>query len=276
MHIKLLRKVAALGLTAAMAMSFASCSRPKQTRETTEETQAQKVEETETTTEETTAEETAETTEAEYTGEEYMPFIEDLIQTMKDGKRMYEGSDNVKVTGSMDTAYKKGFSYIFTDVDNDGKHELLIGCEGTSATGERFIAVDAFVVIGDAGTYNILVSGWERIHPDYIGNGHIIVGMSAAANCMISTLYHYDSATCSMVVDAQYHIDSTEEPDEIPELYYTLYEGRESDFGGPAINDPAEDVLHGEDATARWKEIQVEIAPNGNELMGAEWIKVEI
>ena len=110
MHIKLLRKVAALGLTAAMAMSFASCSRPKQTRETTEETQAQKVEETETTTEETTAEETAETTEAEYTGEEYMPFIEDLIQTMKDGKRMYEGSDNVKVTGSMDTAYKKGFS----------------------------------------------------------------------------------------------------------------------------------------------------------------------
>jgi hypothetical protein len=37
-----------------------------------------------------------------------------------------------------------------------------------------------------------------------------------------------------------------------------------------------EDVLHGEDATARWKEIHVEIAPNGNELMGAEWIKVEI
>ena len=277
MHSKIIKKAASLGLTAAVIMSLASCAEPETTREIPEDTQEKKVEET--TTEETTTEETT-TTESsaeEYTGEEYMPFIEDLPQTMKDGKSStYAGSDKVKVTSSMNTAYKKGFSYIFTDVDNDGQHELLIGYEATDATGEDFLAVDAFVVLGNDGTYNILVSSWERMHPVYAGNGHFSIGMSLAANCSVSTLYHYDAATCALMVDAQYIIDSTEEPDELPVMYYTLYEGRESDFNGPAINDPAEDVLHGDKATARWEEIQAEAAPAGNELMGSEWIRVEI
>jgi len=289
MNSRLFKKAAALGLTAAMVMSFAACTAKTEHKETeeTSETLREKTEFGDETTEETTVEETTaetseetttvtETTSAEYTGEEYQPFIDDVIKNIKENQRTYKGNDAVKVTGSMDLSGRKGISYIFTDVDHDGQHELLMGCEGTDATGESFLAVDAFVVIDKDGTYNILLSGWERMHPAYVGNGHFSLGVSAAANCMVSTLYHFDAKTCTLEVDAQYYIDSTEEPGEIPELYYTLYEGRESDFAGPAINDPAEDVLHGDEATARWEEINREIAPDGNELMGSDWIKVDI
>ena len=290
MNLNIIKKAAALGLTMGIIMSFAACTAKTEHKENTEtsETLRAKVEAgdeatEETTSEETTAATTAETTEetttaapAEYTGEEYQPFINDVIKHIQENDRTYKGSDTVKVTGSMDLSGRKGISYIFTDVDLDGKHELFIGSEGTDATGNKFISVDAFVAIDKDGSYNILLSGWERMHPVYVGNGHFSVGTSLAANCMMSTLYRFNGSTCSLDVVAQYIIDSTEEPDELPVMYYTLYEGRESDFNGPAINDPADDVLHGDEATARWEEINANAAPGGIELLGSDWIRIDI
>lgn len=273
------RLIAAL-LCASMAASLAACSKTEdKVEETEEETTAEETtEETtaEETTEETTASETAEETTEETVavsaGEEYQAFLAGLDQAIADGQMYYEGVDGVNGTMNL-SLMGSNYRYLFTDLDADGNSELLIGTEYTDSQGTTLVAVDGFVVIDDEGDYNILVTSWERSHALYIGNGCFAVGGSGGYNLSLDTIYRYNGETASFDVVAELVTDSDEaDPNELPTMYYTVYEGVEWEYSldNRACDDP--DALHGDEALARWNEIQAEAVPNGNELIGSEWI----
>lgn len=271
------KKIIAALLCASMAASLASCSKDDKkaeeteeettTSETTEETSSEETEETE----ETTTEETTEETTVADTGAEYQPFLDGLDQAIADGQMYYEDVEGVN--GSMCLILvDSNYQYIYTDLDNNGKSELMIGYEHNDLDGNPVVEVYGFVALDDEGNYNILASSWERQRTSYIGNGNFIMDGSGGADLHIDTLYHFNGETYSFDVAAQLVTDSDEpDPSELPIMYYTVYEGCEWSYevSERACDDP--DALHGDEALARWDEIQAESAPDGNELVGITW-----
>lgn len=286
-----MRWIAAALMSASILIGICSCD--KKAEETTEEiskveeTTSEEViiEETEAT-EESSEETSEETSKDEYTGEEYQAFIDDLTAVLSAGDAgdSYYGP-GVPDNGDTSTAMylgliRDGFSYIFTDVNNDGQHELLIGEEATDLqTGEPIIRVNAFVVVSPEGGYTIAATSWDRNRTSYIGNGTFTSGGSMGASHSVSFFERFDAASCSMVYDTTFYRDFPEtDPSEVPgDPYYTLYEDGarwDTDKYDFPCDDP--DALHGDEALSRWEEIQASAAASGNELLGQTWITVTI
>ena len=225
----------------------------------------------------TTTEESTAPTAATYSGEEYKRFLDDLQATLDEGKSSrYYGPDyseddvmtSQAISSMQIRSSAKGFHYTYTDVDQDGVHELLIGFETTDPEQNQIIYVDAFVVIDAAGKYKIIAASWDRISMHYLGNGYFVCYASSGAACHLSTLYHYNAQTTSMDVVAQMVKDSeTPDPNGLPVFYYSLYEGCEWPMQGLAKDDP--NAMHGDEAKAKWDEMVAKVSDN--ELLGTNW-----
>ena len=85
--------------------------------------------------------------------------------TGKEYEYIKQAVDNQKICG--DGKY--------TDLDNNGKSELMIGYEHNDLDGNPVVEVYGFVALDDEGNYNILASSWERQRTAYIGNGNFIM-----------------------------------------------------------------------------------------------------
>lgn len=256
------------------------CSCATESEETTAERAT-----TTTTTEETTSEATTseETTTAETTSDESIPvfdnedeayetFIEGLREAMRNEEPYYYGPDHTdEDTGELGIAtyylsWSDSFYYTLTDIDGDGRHELLIGHEDYGQSGDPLIRVDGFVVMDEAGRCNVLIISWERSWTEYLGNGYFLTGGSSGAGIHISQISHYDGN--DIITDAflyEEYEGSSEGPSDEPE--YTLYLCDDMDD---------ENAIHGEEAYDSWNEILDEAQSYDNELVGAEWIEVTI
>jgi len=214
-----------------------------ETEETTvETTEASAEETTEETVEETTEETTAAPVIEVYTGDEYQDFIDGYTEAARNGEQVYSAGNGTVISPQNPSG---SFSYTFTDVDNDGQHELMIGSLDYNEAGEAVVHVKGFVVIDQYGEYQILASSWDRSWYSYTGAGHFISEYSSNAGAnRYRSLYHYDAGSCSMVEDM--YAESEFLPD--------------GSFSG----------------TEEFNAINEEAASGGNELVDAEWIEVNI
>ena len=246
------------------------------TTTTTEETSSEETTSEETTTEATTSEDmTSEATTVQQSGsanedEAYETFIEGLTEAMRDEEPYYYGPDHTdEDTGELGIAtyylsWSDSFYYTITDIDGDGRHELLIGHEDYGQSGDPIIRVDGFVVMDDTGRCNVLIISWERSMTEYLGNGYFLTGGSSGAMSGVSGIAHFDGS--SVIADATL-LSESEETDDGYVTQYSLYLNGDVDGSDPICGDEAYDT---------WNEIYEEAQSYDNELVGAEWTEVTI
>lgn len=265
-------------LCASLLMGLCSCS--DKPEETTAERATTTTTTEETTSEETTTEETTLGTVSDETlppaplyaneDEAYEAFIEGLTEAMRNEEPYYYGPDHTdEDTGELGIAtyylsWSDSFYYTFTDIDGDGRHELLIGHEDYGQSGDPIIRVDGFVVMDDTGRCNVLIISWERSMTEYLGNGCFLTGGSSGAMSGVSEIAHFDGD--SVIIDATL-LSESEETDDGYVTQYTLYLGGDEEGSDPICGDEAYDS---------WNEIYEEAQSYDNELVGAEWSEVII
>lgn len=210
------------------------------------------------------------------TDERFDPFIDGLAEAIRGGSRNYDGPENTdsESTGvSLDLCYN-GFSYTFTDIDNDGQYELLIGYEHTDNEGITTYQCIGFVVITPNGEFKNLTSSWTRSRTDYVGGLYFHSDGSGGANLHEAEIYRYDPSTQSFVVEANLITDSEEpDPSQLPIMYYTLYEGTMWNYQTKAKDDP--NAIHGDEAQNKWNEYKAKAYADNDKLGNAQWTKVE-
>ena len=185
----------------------------------------------------------------------------------------YFGPGDNTDNGSMYLEYMNGadgFIYHLTDIDGNGRDELMIATPAYYGDGTSALIVDAFVVADESGDYHIVTSSWTRNNVEYIGGGHFLRGSSLGAACHVSTLYSYDPDTYSLVTDAEF-VSESEEPDpsQLPIFYYSLFEGCSWSYTGTAYEDPS--ALHDEAAENRWDELCSAGGEDITDLMESGW-----
>jgi len=232
-------------------------------------------------TSETTKEDDSEAEEnnAQVTDDRFDPFIEGLSEAIREGSMYYEGPEN---TDSESTRVclelcTKGFSYTFTDIDNDGENELFIGSKYTDNEGVTSYMCKGFVVITPNGDYKNLASSWTRSSTEYVGGLYFHSDGSGGAALHEAEIYRYDPSTQSLAVEANLVTDYDEpDPSQLPIAYYTLYEGTMWDFriSAKAKDDP--NALHGDEAQNKWNEYKAKAYAENNKLADAQWIRVDI
>jgi len=264
-----IRKALAALLIASLAIGLGSCK--KEADNTVEEDPLNTVsEETnlqETDSEETEAEETA--TQASDVGSEdeaYQEFIDGLTAAVRGNVGGYYygpgRSDGDIGIAAYYLAYSDSFCYMFTDIDGDERHELLIGHEDYAQNGEVFIRVDGFVCLDQNNECYILIAGWERSQNEYLGNGYFLNRGSAGAGIHYFTIMHYNGT--DIVTDAWLEEEYYGGDTPYPGPDYTLHLGGDTS------------VICGDEAKGRWVEILGEAQSYDNELLGSEWIQVVI
>lgn len=213
------------------------------------------------------------------TDDRFDPFIEGLSEAIREGSMYYEGPEN---TDSESTSVclelcTKGFSYTFTDIDNDGEYELFIGSKYTDNEGVTSYMCKGFVVITPNGDYKNLASSWTRSSTEYVGGLYFHSDGSGGAALHEAEIYRYDPSTQSLAVEANLVTDYDEpDPSQLPIAYYTLYEGTMWDFriSAKAKDDP--NALHGDEAQNKWNEYKAKAYAENNKLADAQWIRVDI
>ncbi|MBE6868972.1 MAG: hypothetical protein E7494_09445 [Ruminococcus albus] len=221
----------------------------------------------------------AEENNAQVTDDRFDPFIEGLSEAIREGSMYYEGPEN---TDSESTRVclelcTKGFSYTFTDIDNDGENELFIGSKYTDNEGVTSYMCKGFVVITPNGDYKNLASSWTRSSTEYVGGLYFHSDGSGGAALHEAEIYRYDPSTQSLAVEANLVTDYDEpDPSQLPIAYYTLYEGTMWDFriSAKAKDDP--NALHGDEAQNKWNEYKAKAYAENNKLADAQWIRVDI
>ena len=271
-------------LCASLIVGLCSCTtkteETKKERETTttttEETTSEGTTTEESETDATTSEAAAsEATTVQQSGdanedEAYEAFIEGLAEAMRNEEPYYYGPDHTDAdTGELGIAtyylsWSDSFYYTLTDIDGDGRHELLIGHEDYGQSGDPIIRVDGFVVMDNTGRCNVLIISWERSMTEYIGNGYFLTGGSSGAMSGVSEIAHFDGS--SVIIDATL-LSESEETDDGYVTRYTLYLGGEEEGSDPVC---------GDEAYNSWNEIYEEAQSYDNELVGAEWNEVMI
>ena len=218
-----------------------------------------------------------EQTAEKITDDRYMPYIEGLAEAIRSGERDYNGPENTDSESaqvSLDLC-SGSFSYTFTDIDNNGDHELFIGYESTDNEGIMTYTCIGFVVITPNGEFKNLASSWTRSRTRYVGGLYFLSDGSGGASLHEAEIYRYDSSTQSLAVEANLVTDYDEpDPSQLPIAYYSLYEGTRWSYtiSKRAKDDP--NVLHGDEAQNKWNEYK-ENAFSYNDTLGKEnWTKV--
>ena len=213
------------------------------------------------------------------TDDRFDPFIEGLSEAIREGSMYYEGPENTDSESaqvSLDLC-SGSFSYTFTDIDNNGDHELFIGYESTDNEGIMTYTCIGFVVITPNGEFKNLASSWTRSRTRYVGGLYFLSDGSGGASLHEAEIYRYDSSTQSLAVEANLVTDYDEpDPSQLPIAYYTLYEGTMWDFriSAKAKDDP--NALHGDEAQNKWNEYKAKAYAENNKLADAQWIRVDI
>lgn len=261
------------------------CSCQDKTYEAVEETTAAT---TEVTTEETVSEETIQETSSLASvsdesaaqmplfsdeDEAYQLFIEGLTVSIRNGEGYYYGpvegvEDHVDDLGiaAYYLSWSDSYYYTYSDIDNNGTHELVIGHEAYDQEDDPMIIVDGFVLADSEGGYDILIISWERSETRYLGGGYFLTAGSSGAGSHSAQICHFDGS--QIITDATIYEEyegGTDSADAEPE--YTLYLG--DDYS-------EENALYGEEAMGSWDEIFAEADSYDNELIGAEWSEVTI
>lgn len=302
-------RVTALFMASLIAVVFSACGKVE---DTADQNDAAKTTASETVTEETsdaeavesvaettavtavseaeiTTESTAETAKADdsdaeenntpVTDDRFDPFIEGLSEAIREGSMYYEGPENTDSESARVSLElcSKGFSYTFMDIDSDGEYELFIGDEYTDNEGVTTYSCIGFVVITPNGDFKNLASSWARSRTDYVGGLYFHSDGSGGANLHEAEIYRYDPSTQSFAVEANLVTDSDEpDPNQLPIMYYTLYEGTMWSY---QISERAKDdpnALHGDEAQNKWNEYKAKAFAESDKLENAQWINVDI
>lgn len=257
-------------LIASLAIGIGACKKDSDNpvEEESSSVVSEEITSIETDSEETETEEPA--TQASNIGSEdevYQEFIDGLTAAVRGNVGGYyygPGRSNGDIgIAAYYLAYSDSFYYMFTDIDGDERHELLIGHEDYSEAGEVFIRVDGFVCRDQNNECYILIAGWERSQNEYLGNGYFLNRGSSGAGSHSFTIMHFNGT--DIVTDAWFdeeYYGGGDSPYINPE--YTLHLGDDTS------------VICGDEAKERWVEILGEAQSYDNELLGSEWIQVVI